>query len=234
MAVKCGKVNDDLGGLGMTMDFSKSGKFIIDMKKYREQVWWGQGHWSDSSSWHLLKTRASAEKLNEADAELFHSPTAKLLWVSNRSRPGIKCATFFLCARVKEPENDDYKKLARIVKYLHRTKFRRLILEATHLDQNYWLIDEAFAVHDDMQSHMGLFMTFGRGMMNGSSTKQRYTQPTLQSLRWWQFMTTWGPSCGPDTSLRHRDTTWNPAWFTKTIRVQCCWRRMDKAPAANE
>lgn len=46
-------------------------------------------------------------------------------------------------------------------------------MEATHLDQNHWLIDGAFAVHDDMKSHTGSFMTFGRGMMAGTSTKQK-------------------------------------------------------------
>ena len=46
-------------------------------------------------------------------------------------------------------------------------------MEATHLDQNHWLINGAFAVHEDMKSHSGSFMTFGRGMMNGSSNKQK-------------------------------------------------------------
>ncbi len=46
-------------------------------------------------------------------------------------------------------------------------------MEASHLDQNHWFIDGAFAVHDDMRSHSGSYMTFGRGMMNGSSNKQK-------------------------------------------------------------
>ena len=46
-------------------------------------------------------------------------------------------------------------------------------MEAKYLDQNHWFIDGAFAVHDDMRSHSGSYMTFGRGMMNGSSNKQK-------------------------------------------------------------
>jgi hypothetical protein len=104
---------------------------------------------------------------------MFHSVAAKLLWVSHRGRPDIMCAISFLCTRVREPDVDDFKKLARVIKYLRRTKFLRLTLEATHLDQSHWLIDGAFAVHDDMKSHTGAFMTLGRGMMNGGSTKQK-------------------------------------------------------------
>ena len=46
-------------------------------------------------------------------------------------------------------------------------------MEATHLDQNHWFIDGAFAIHDDMRSHSGSYMTFGKGMMGGSSNKQK-------------------------------------------------------------
>jgi len=79
----------------------------------------------------------------------------------------------FLCTRVQEPDEDDYKKLGRVIKYLRQTKFLKLTMEADQLDVNRWYIDGAFAVHDDMRSHSGSFMTFGKGMMNGSSNKQK-------------------------------------------------------------
>jgi hypothetical protein len=60
-----------------------------------------------------------------------------------------------------------------VIKYLRRTKFLKLTIEADQLDVNRWYIDGAFAVHDDMRSHSGSFMTFGKGMMNGSSNKQK-------------------------------------------------------------
>ena len=46
-------------------------------------------------------------------------------------------------------------------------------MEADRLDQNEWFIDAAFAVHEDMRSHTGAYMTFGRGMMNGASNKKK-------------------------------------------------------------
>jgi hypothetical protein len=51
-------------------------------------------------------------------------------------------------------------------------------MEATHLDQNHWFIDGAFAVHKDMKSHTDLYMTFGLGMMDGSCTKQKMINTT--------------------------------------------------------
>ena len=104
---------------------------------------------------------------------MFHRVRTQLLFVCKRGRPDIQTAVSFLCTRVKCPNQDDYKKLARVVKYLRRTKFMHLTMEATHLDQNHWFIDSAFSVHNDMRCDSGSYMSFGRGMMNGSSNKQK-------------------------------------------------------------
>jgi hypothetical protein len=122
---------------------------------------------------HLFKTRDNAAKLDKQAADLFHHITAQLLFVCKRGRPDIQTAVPFLCTRVREPDEDDYKKLCRLIKYIRRTKFLKLTMEAAYLDQNHWFIDGAFAVHNDMRSHSGSFMTFGKGMMNGGSNKQK-------------------------------------------------------------
>ena len=177
MTVNRGKVHDYLG---MTLDFSEPGKFIINMEPYLDEILDDlkdielfQGEATTPAADHLFKTRNDASKLDEETASLFHRVTAQLLWVKQRGRPDISVAVAFLCTRVKSPDEDDLKKLARVIKYIKRTKFLRLTMEANHIDQNHWLIDGAFAVHDDMRSHTGSFMTFGRGMMDGSSTKQK-------------------------------------------------------------
>jgi hypothetical protein len=148
---------------------------------------------------HLFKTRENAQKLDDATKDHFHSLVAKLQWVTQRGRPDIHVAISFLQTRVKNPDMDDYKKLARVIKYLRRTKFIKLTMQATHLDQCHWFIDGAFAVHEDMRSHTGSFMTFGRGMMNGNSTKQKINttssteaevvavHDTLPSILWTKY-----------------------------------------------
>ena len=96
-----------------------------------------------------------------------------MLFVAQRGRPDLRTALSFLCKRVKSPDEDDYKKLVRPIKYIRRTKFLRLTIEATYLNQNHWFINGVFAVHDDMRSHTGAYMTFGYGMIDGSATGQK-------------------------------------------------------------
>ena len=72
-----------------------------------------------------------------------------------RVRPDIQTAVAFLTTRVTALDEDDYKKLARVMKYLRGTKTMPLTLEADNLQVIKWWIDGAFATHRDMRSHTG-------------------------------------------------------------------------------
>ena len=78
----------------------------------------------------MFKTRSDPGYLDQEDAELFHHVTAQLLFPGQHKIPDIRHAVSFLCTRVKSPDNDDYKKLHRVIKYLRKTKFLRLKMEA--------------------------------------------------------------------------------------------------------
>ena len=175
MTVRRGKVHNYLG---MTLDFTQVSKMIIDMGEYIDEMMkplgteFG-GHAATPAANHLFKTRDDAGVLDEATAALFHQVTAQLLFLCKRGRPDTHTAVSFLCTRVKQPDNDDFKKLIRVIKYLRQTKSLKLTLEAEQLKQNEWHINGAFAVHDDMRSHLGSYMSFRKGMMNGNSTKQK-------------------------------------------------------------
>ena len=112
-----------------------------------------------------------APKLNNGKAELFHRVTEQSLFLAQCGRPNLRTAMSFLTKRVGEDktDEDDYKKLTRIAKYMRRTKFLGLTIEATYLDQNHWFIDAAFTVQDNTGSHTGAYATFGGGMINGSA-----------------------------------------------------------------
>ena len=79
----------------------------------------------------------------------------------------------FLCTRVKESDEDDWKKLIRLIRYLRLTKNLYLTLEATNLSIVRWWADAAFAVHSDMKSHTVGAMTLGKGMIQCISQKQK-------------------------------------------------------------
>ena len=139
MTVRRGKIHDYLG---MTLDFSNPGKFIVDMEAYLDEMLTDLpedmgGVATTPAADHLFKVRDSAPKLNEERAELFHRVTAQMLFVAQRGRPNLRTATSFLTKRVQNPDEDDYKKLARAIKYIRRTKFLHLTIEATYLDQNH-------------------------------------------------------------------------------------------------
>ena len=51
--------------------------------------------------------------------------------------------------------------------------FLCLPIETTYPDQNHWFVDGAFAVHHDMRSHTGAYMTFVKGMLDGSAKTQK-------------------------------------------------------------
>ena len=81
----------------------------------------------------------------------------------------------FLTKQVGEDttDTDDYKKLTRDSKYMCRTEFLCLTIESTYLGQNYWIVNTAFAVHVNMQSHTGAYTTFGEGMIDGAARGQQ-------------------------------------------------------------
>ena len=81
----------------------------------------------------------------------------------------------FLTTRVSKPDEDDYKKLGRCIKYLRSSRDVPLTLEA---DSNggikvRWWVDASFATHPDMRSHSGATMSLGHGSVYSSSTRQK-------------------------------------------------------------
>ena len=58
------------------------------------------------------------KKLDKRRVELFHRYVAKLLFISKRGRPDIQTAVAFLTTRVQFPDEDDWKKLLRMLQFL--------------------------------------------------------------------------------------------------------------------
>ncbi len=98
---------------------------------------------------------------------------AKGLFLCKRSRPDIQTTIAFLCTRVKEPDEDDWKKLIRLLQYLNYSKDLFLTLSADTTNIIQWFSDAAFGVHPDMKSHTGGTMTLGKGSIISMSKKQK-------------------------------------------------------------
>ena len=170
-----GKVHDYLG---MTLDYSKSGKVQIKMLDYVDKMLKKlpvdfRGEAATPAADHLFQVNEECAKVDEEKAQLYHHTVAKALFLCKRARPDLQTAVAFLSTRVREPDEDDYKKLKRMVQYLRATKNLFLTLEADNLQVIKWWVDASFAVHPDMRSHTGGCMSLGKGAIYGTSTRQK-------------------------------------------------------------
>jgi len=107
----------------MTLDYLQKGLVKISMYEYVRKIVEEspddmKGIAKTPASGHLFNTNPDCDKLPEKTAQIFHHITAKLLYLCRRTRQDIQTAVAFLCTRVKNPDTDDYKKLARVIQYL--------------------------------------------------------------------------------------------------------------------
>jgi hypothetical protein len=103
----------------------------------------------------LFKTRQDVGKLSVKQNNSFHSTVAKLLFLAKRGRPDILLSVSFLTTRVQNPDEDDWKKLLRILSYLQDTMHFYLTISCKDLHKMSWFIDGSYAVHAEMKGHSG-------------------------------------------------------------------------------
>ena len=120
-----------------------------------------------------LLEEGKGAKLDEKRKEIFHSFVAKSLFLSKRARLDIGPTVAILASRVQNPNESDWNKLVRKMRYLHTTKKWHLTMSADDLRVIKWYVDASFAVHPDFRSHTGAVMTMGGGVMQSISRKQK-------------------------------------------------------------
>ena len=172
-----GKVHDYLG---MILDFTMDGHVIINMTEYiktiiadfPEEI---KTTKTTPAADHLFQVRNEEEAclLPEEQATAFHHAVAQLLFLSARARRDIQPVTAFLTTRVKNPDEDDWGKLKRLLQYLKGTLHMPLILSADSMTMPRWWVDAAYAVHHDCKGHTGAGMSLGRGMAMSYSWKHK-------------------------------------------------------------
>ena len=145
---------------------------------------------------HLFNVNENATKLDASSAIIFHHLTAQLLYLAKRTRPDLLLAVSFLCTRVQEPDEDDWKKLGRCLRFLRDNKGDVLTLVANGMNSISWWIDASFAVHPNMRSHTGATMSMGKGCPISISSKQKIntrssTEAELVGVNDAMFMVLW-------------------------------------------
>ncbi len=79
-----------------------------------------------------------------------------------------------LTTKVKAPDEDDWGKLKRVLRYLNGTKHLKLTLQADRLNfAVHWYVDGSHQIHEDCHGQTGSLVTFGKGALSSSSTKMK-------------------------------------------------------------
>ena len=76
--------------------------------------------------------------LTEEQAQAFNLTTAPFLFMCARARPDIRTTVWFLCTRCKEPDEDDWGKIKRVLKYLYGTMHMKLCISVDNLQALTW------------------------------------------------------------------------------------------------
>ena len=122
---------------------------------------------------HLIQVNDNGVPLSKEKAELYHSIVAKLLYMEKRARPDIEPTVAFLCTRVQSPDEDDWKKLKRVLAFLKQTIDDKRIIGGDNLHSVFTWVDAAYAVHPNMCSHTRGAMSMGWGVLHSKSSKQK-------------------------------------------------------------
>ena len=153
----------------MQLDFSVAGQVKITMFDYIQEML-EDFHKFDPSKTiscttaadHIFKVRDDQPKFDEYKAQIFHTFTAKVLLATKQARPDIHAYVAFLTTRVICPDDDDWKKLIRMMRYLRGTKELPLILSAESTNIVKWWVDGSYGIHPDVRSQTGGAASLGK------------------------------------------------------------------------
>ena len=110
--------------------------------------------------------------LPESQAVAFHHTNAQLLFLSC-IKWDIQTPVAFLTTGIKSPDEDDWGKLKRVLKYLNDMKHLKLTLSDNSLTSIKWFVDASHQTHDECKGHIRAFLTFGKGATMSSPNKQK-------------------------------------------------------------
>ena len=162
---------------GMTLDYTHSDKLIVTMKNQIDNLLEKtgvKGTAVNPSEADLFTIDATSPNLDRKRADEFHSIVATISYIAKRIKPECLVVTSMLASRVKNPTEQDWSKLERLLAYINHTREIPLCLE---MDKSYPVrisasIDSSHATHGDYRGHTGVYITLGKGCIQAVSVKQ--------------------------------------------------------------
>jgi hypothetical protein len=162
----------------MHIRYTEENTAVITMKDYLKEAITESGldvsrPASTPATRTLFEVDDTSNLLGKREREMFHSVSAKLLYVSLRARVDLLLAIAFLCTRVSKSTEQDLLKLKRVLQYIRGSMDLEYTVGADDLGRFRTWVDASYATHQDMKSHTGGAMSFGRGGILCKSTKQK-------------------------------------------------------------
>jgi hypothetical protein len=175
MTVKRGKEHEFLG---MKIVYNENNTATITMRSYLEEAIAESGlnitnTAATPARRYLFDVNEKSPRLDKKRNDIFHSVSAKLLYVATRARMDILLPVCFLCTRVSKATEEDELKLKRVLEYVNGTLDLSYTIGADDLGKMQTWVDASYAVHPDMRSHTGGIISFGRGGLICKSSKQK-------------------------------------------------------------
>ena len=176
--------------LMMELDYINKGGVVITMESYIKEALeeFPEEEWTPASSpvsGHLFKVNDNGKPLEEKRVLLFHILMAKLIFVRKQECPYIQTTISFLNTRVRIPDEDDWKKICCLVKYLFGTmEDIALHLNADDLKVMHWWVDLSYGTHSDLKDHTGATIFIKKGCVTSISKKQNVntTSSTISEI----------------------------------------------------
>ena len=177
----------DLLGMKIKID-RKEKKVMIDMREQLNEAFEMfegdiEANVLTPANKNLFKTfDGESKELDNVKSDIFHSVTAKLLFIMKRGRPDIETTISYLMTRVSKSNEKDWEKLKRCLGYLKKTINDRRIIGADSMRDLHVWVDASHAVHENMRGHTGGIMSMGLGTLHCKSSKQKLnTRSTTES-----------------------------------------------------
>ncbi len=160
------------------MEFTSKGTLQVSMIAYLKKVIASfpemiTGKVATPGLDHLftIRDKKEARLLDKKRGTAFHHTIAQLLFMATQARRDIQTAVAFLTTRAKAPDEDDWGKLKRVLKYVNGMKHSKLMLSIEDLGLLKWYVDGSHNVHWDCKGHGGAMFTMGRGSTSSYSRK---------------------------------------------------------------
>lgn len=173
VTVKLGLQHDFLG---IHWDFGVPGQVVLSMDGYVDNILEKYNVTKKASTPatdNLFISNPLCPKLSKGKQEVFHSCVMELHYLAKRLRYEILTAVSYCATKVLSPDEDDEKKLDRILSYLLLTRDQVLTLRIGSVLEIRAYVDASFGTYKDMKSVTGVVIKIGDATIYIKSGKQK-------------------------------------------------------------